>query len=100
MHLFSARASSSSLHAVFLVVKTPTLSSSPSSYSHTPPLFPPSAVLRLAYARVIPEKVASLQASLVTGGTVSEAKTIAGQPHNFVLKGGDAQVKPPPLPPT
>ncbi|CAM9327383.1 unnamed protein product [Ectocarpus sp. 12 AP-2014] len=38
-----------------------------------------------------PETVASLQASLITGGTVSEAKTIAGQPHNFVLKGGDAQ---------
>lgn len=38
-----------------------------------------------------PEVVASLQEHLVQGGTVSETKVIAGQPHHFVLRGGNAQ---------
>lgn len=46
------------------------------------------------------KQVASLQEHLVRGGTVSETKVIAGQPHNFVLRGGDAQVSSPwPSPP-
>lgn len=84
-------------HNALVASHTPLLP--PRTRSPPPSLFFFSFFLRLAYTRVIPDKVASLQANLVTGGTVSEAKIIAGQPHNFVLKGGDAQVNPPPSPP-
>ncbi|CAM9493793.1 unnamed protein product [Ascophyllum nodosum] len=40
-----------------------------------------------------PQAVASLQEHLVAGGTVSDTKVIAGQPHHFLLRGGDAQAK-------
>lgn len=58
--------------------------------------------LFLLVVAVLSLQVASLHERLVAGETVSETKVIAGQPHHFVLRGGDAQASaplpPPPLP--